>query len=272
MNYRLGWIRDFADIRDFHVKHEEVLPYKLEEAPLEPECKIAILPPIKNQDQLGSCTANAGTYMYETFALQLQGAGTVPALSRLFLYKATRRLEGSKGDTGAQLRDTMKSLVLFGLPPESYWPYDISKFDNDPTAFEYSMAQNYQAQTYYRLDPQGKDAESVIASIKLNLAANRACIFGFTVYHNCMNNGNGNVRLPGLFDFVDGGHAICAVGYDDTRVIEGSTGAFIFANSWGTVWGDAGFGYLPYDYVRKGLATDWWTMMNGEWVNLDVFK
>ena len=36
--------------------------------------------------------------------------------SRLFLYKVTRELQGTKGDDGAQLRDVMKAMVLFGVP------------------------------------------------------------------------------------------------------------------------------------------------------------
>ena len=37
-------------------------------------------------------------------------------------------------------------------------------------------------------------------------------------------------------------------------------------------FGDNGFGYLPYEFVRLGLATDWWTIMTTEWVDLGQFK
>jgi C1A family cysteine protease len=271
MNYKMGWLRDFPDVRDYDVKHQDVQLCKLDEKVLPAEYRISPIPAIKAQGQLGSCTANAGAYMYETFAMKAQ-IGSVDPLSRLFLYKVSRRLAGSVGDVGAYLRDTMKALALFGVPPEDYWVYNIGDFEKEPTAFEYGIAQNYQATVYYKLDPYGKDADKVIESIKLNLAANRTCIFGFTVYRGCINDGNGEVKLPGFFDSVSGGHAICAVGYDDAKMIGSSQGAFVFANSWGSAWGDAGFGYLPYEYVRKGLATDWWTMMNGEWLDLTVFK
>jgi hypothetical protein len=28
----------------------------------------------------------------------------------------------------------MKAMVLFGIPPEEYYAYDISKFDDEPSA------------------------------------------------------------------------------------------------------------------------------------------
>lgn len=67
-----------------------------------------------------------------------------------------------------------------------------------------------------------------------------------------------------------GGHGVVAVGYDDAMTIKNTIcgsktkGALLMRNSWDTVWGDAGYGWLPYDYVLKGLARDWWTLLKFE--------
>ncbi len=74
-----------------------------------------------------------------------------------------------------------------------------------------------------------------------------------------------------------GGHAVCAVGYDDSRVIvnpankKSSKGALLIRNSWGSSWGENGYGWLPYDYVLNGLASDWWSLLKADWIDTGMF-
>jgi C1A family cysteine protease len=89
---------------------------------------------------------------------------------------------------------------------------------------------------------------------------------------------DGMIPYPVNSDDIIGGHAVVAVGYDDTLKIcneargsEETKGAFIIRNSWGTGFGDHGYCYLPYDYVLNGLADDWWVMLKAEWVNTGNF-
>ena len=285
MKYYLGWNKDHNDPRDLHIKHEQVKPFLLktaifgdEEGKEVPKRYLigdhVILPEIKDQGQLGSCTANAAAYMYEAFLRLLQSSGEpAPDLqfNRLFIYKATRNLLHLTGDTGAYLRSVMKCLAMFGAPSEEFLPYDTAKFEEEPSAFLYAMAQSFQALTYYRLDPWSEnDSEKVLNAIKVNISSNRAIIFGFVVYSNLDN--SGDVWMPKLSSKQVGGHAVAGTGYDDNYKIGDEVGAIQFPNSWTKRWGHEGFGWIPYKYVVEGLLSDIWAMMKGEWMDLACFK
>jgi C1A family cysteine protease len=298
--FGLGWLPDYPDFRDLTVDHETVssklqrlgqsdsIKKMLAKAGANATTKKALptnvslvqwFSPIEDQGQLGSCTANAGAGMVEYF--ERRAFGNHIDASRLFLYKATRNLMKEKGDTGAFLRSTMGALVLFGVPPEEYWPYIIANFDKEPTAFCYAFAQNYQAISYYRLDPPGTTPAQLLLRIKTNLAAGLPSMFGFTVYSSISQagNNNGKIPYPTKGEKIEGGHAIVVVGYDDNMKIKNNiiggtetTGAFQIRNSWGTEWGQDGYGWLPYEYVIQGLADDWWSLLKNEWVDTGNFK
>jgi C1A family cysteine protease len=239
--------------------------------------------PIENQGALGSCTAHAAVgvveyYERRAFGRHLDG-------SRLFVYKATRNLLGVTGDTGAWLRNTMGALVTCGVPNERYWPYtdSIPDFDREPPQFVYAVADNFEALKYFCHDPLGKNvpAREVVDSVKRYLAARIPSMFGFWGYGS-FDSGDqpGHVPLPTDTELAgdpEWGHAIVAVGYDEARRItntvsnKSTTGAFLIRNSWGPTWGQAGYGWLPYDYVLKGIAMDFWSLLKMEYVDTDRF-
>jgi C1A family cysteine protease len=233
--------------------------------------------PIEDQKQLNSCTAHAGTGLYEYY--ERRAFGKHIDGSRLFLYKTTRNLLRLNTDDGAYLRTTMAALALFGLPPEKYWPYQESEVNTEPDAFHYSYGQNYQALVYYRLDEGGIKGSELLERIKEHLRKGLALIFGFTCFTSLEQaNITGRIPFPEANEDQEGGHAVMAVGFDDDIVIvntsmpdKSTKGAIKIRNSWGTGWGEQGYGWLPYEYVLRGIADDWWTMLKAEWIDTGNF-
>lgn len=270
--YAMGWQPDLPDIRDFTIETPAVKGILDKSAPL--KSYRSALPddvdlrkwcsPIEDQEDIGSCTANAGVGLMEYYQRRVFGKHL--DLSRLFLYKTTRNLLGWDGDTGAYLRTTMKAMVMLGVCPESHLPYNTFDFDEEPEAFHYALAQNFQSVKYFRLDVFGIQGQMLLDQIKWMLAAGLPSMFGFTVYDSISN--DGWIPFPKEGDKVAGGHAIVAVGYDDQQ----GNGALLIRNSWGTNWGHDGYGWLPYEYVLRGLASDFWCMSQAEFVDSDLFR
>ena len=150
----------------------------------------------------------------------------------------------------------------------------IAKFDDEPSAFLYALADDYEAIKYYRLDPAGASRSTTLNTVKSYLAAGLPSMFGFTVYSSIppSGDGKGEIPFPTLGEKVLGGHAILAVGYDDAKKIGKTKGALLIRNSWGSSWGMAGYGWLPYEYVLSGLANDFWALTQADFVDSDLFK
>ncbi len=288
-----GWIPSMPDLRDYTRAEPEILAMtkklglgkkKLKLSPGNIDLK-SWCSPVENQGNIGSCTAHAAMSVVEYFQRRAFGKDKYINGSRLFVYKTTRNLMQVKGDTGAWLRTTMGALKLCGVPNEKYWPYSdrgdaAPHFDDEPTSFVYAIADNYEATRYFCHDLMGanRPGSKVLASIKEYLVAGIPSMFGFYGFPSFGDSDVlGGIPYPCPGEKAEWGHAIVAVGYDDNKKITNTqcnttaTGALLIRNSWGTKWGDDGYGWLPYDYVLSGLASDFWSLLSMDWVNSKEF-
>jgi len=275
--YALGWQRELPDHRDWYIdEHPEAQRLLFNRALFAgtPTTTFLVtgLPssvnltkwcsPVEQQGNLGSCTAQAAVGCIEY--IERRALNKHVDASRLFVYKTTRNMLGWKGDTGAYVRTTMKSLAVFGAPPERYWPYNIARFDEEPPPFVYAFGQRYRTIRYFRLDRSRRTTQNLLDLLRTVVNLALPVVFGFTVYN--WGNDDGEFQMPERNDRPYGGHAVLAVGYDDNRIIGNSTGAIKIRNSWGNGWGQHGYGWLPYDYVTEGLSSDFWTIFHQDYV------
>ena len=213
------------------------------------------MPPVYDQGQLGSCTANAIAAAYD-FAHASEGLGFINP-SRLFIYANERIMEGTElsNDSGAQIRDGVKCVSTMGVCPETEWPYIENQFSVAPPKECYEAALKVLVLEY-----QSVGQLDIMAA--LNQPKPKPVIVGFTVYESFESAEvarTGIVPMPLRNESVVGGHAVVAVGYD----LEAST--YLFRNSWSASWAKAGYFTLPRAYVENpDLASDFWVLSKVE--------
>ncbi|GHM99771.1 peptidase C1 [Cytophagales bacterium WSM2-2] len=244
---RFGWLPDIPDHRDLTYAAPRPLLRKLPvKVDLSGKC-----PPIYDQGQLGSCTANAIGAAFE-FGLRKQNQARDFMPSRLFIYYNERVIENTvNSDAGAMIRDGIKSVNKQGVCPESLWPYHESAFSNKPSGSCFTEALNHQVTSYHRVTRN-------LNQMKSCLAEGYPFVFGFTVYESFEGDEvarTGKLNLPKKGEVQTGGHAVMAVGYNSTSK------RFIVRNSWGSAWGLKGYFTMPFEYLlNENLSDDFWTI------------
>ena len=236
--------RDSYDPRDYQFTPRAglTLPIVVD---LSPHCSA-----VEDQGNLGSCTGNAivGALEYLENLNKVQFVD----LSRLFVYYNERYIEGTvKSDSGAEIRDGIKSIAQWGVCTEALWPYHIDQFRKRPNAACFSDAYARRAVRYSRVSQNPQ-------AIMQCLASGVPIVIGIQVYSSFESDAvakSGMVPMPKPKEQLLGGHAVLAVGYDlNKKLVK-------VRNSWGGAWGDHGYFYLPFDYLtHTSLASDFWAV------------
>ena len=208
-------------------------------------------PPVYNQGDLSSCTANAIGAVMQFLQKRQKEKDFMP--SRLGIYYEERKLEGSiASDSGAMIRDGIKVVNTCGVWPETMQPYDPSQFKKAPSKECLTFGKDHQAVTYQRID------HTDLTLLKGRLASGLPIVFGFSVYESFESAEvarTGILKMPTKKEKLMGGHAVAAVGYNNTKK------ALLVRNSWGPDWGLKGYFWMPYKYVTDpNLADDFWAI------------
>jgi len=261
---KFGWKPDMPDHRDLHVTFDKVeAPSSIKKKAEGTKETVDLRPqnggfPIFNQGHLGSCTANAlaAAFHFTLHKMTVENdkdfADFTP--SRLFIYYNERLVEGSVSqDAGAMIRDGIKVMSKVGVCPESVWKYDDGPafFKQQPDKQAYEVAHKCRVMGYARVAQD-------LSQFKACLKNGYPFVFGFAVlssFQTAEVARTGKMVMPQPTDQQLGGHAVCAVGYDDFMQ------CFIVRNSWGEGWGDKGYFYMPYEYMcHPALASDFWAI------------
>ncbi|MDP8215207.1 MAG: C1 family peptidase [Candidatus Euphemobacter frigidus] len=234
--YGLGCLKDPADNRD--VPMQLVLPRIT--APPRVDYT-GLMSPVRNQGEEGTCVAFASVVGIKEYQEQAERRRLIE-LSPRYLYHLCKRMDGVPGQEGTFPRIAMKALAQNGVCPEECWPYQPYQTDHScPTADEEALP--FKIRTYARLNE--------IVEMERSLSINGPFLAGVNVFSDWFEDHGGKIPLPPKDESSLGGHAICIMGYSR------SGNYFKFKNSWGTGWGDHGFGYLSYEYMDRHCLDAW---------------
>jgi len=250
---KLNYMKDPGDRRDYVI--DSIVP-QMRLAIGRPKIitdHSSLMSPVKNQGRLGSCVGFAISALKE-WQEQKEHAKEVQEgkrdhrdekyydLSESWVYWMCKKIDPWPNSEGTSIRFAMKVLAKIGVPCEKAWPYD-DKVYGDPKSWANLVSLWSLIDSYWRI----RDLDELKASL---LTA--PVVIGVGCYEEIFNVGkDGVVQDPANPDNLYGGHAICAVGFDST------TERIKFKNSWSPLWGQNGYGYFSYDYIKNYMWDAW---------------
>jgi C1A family cysteine protease len=195
-----------------------------------------------NQGVQGSCVGWASAYAARTI-LEAASTGANPnstAFSPSFLYNQI----GIKGCQGAYTGEALEHMKTKGLLQLSKFSYNENSCSKKPTGAQLQEATRHKIRGYNRLTKTGRNYDVDLEAVKQNIAQGAPVIIAAKVPNSFQDMMGKKVWKPNSSEKRNvnklGGHAMCLIGYDDTRK------QFEIQNSWGTQWGDKGFVFVSY--------------------------
>lgn len=271
----LGWVPDVPDYRDYAFTDQPIYKRlsRLRNAQPAQDVDLREFFVTEADDQRNRPMSPVFACLGLVEYFHARAAGQTLDASPEFLYCMVKKLSRLTGNSGVGIRNTLKAIRRFGLPPELLWstmdPSDEAP--RDPSLF--AFAREYKSIRYFRLDfatyaassgkgkrkrVKAKYFEAVLRNVKSFLEAGFPVVFGFSVPSSVFSRGKIEYRRS---ESLLGGQAVLAVGYDEDNLI--------FRNSWGHDWGDAGYGRLPYRFLLNGYASDCWSALKPDWLTDD---
>lgn len=232
---KFGCLRDKMDERDYLMR--AYLPILKLPAKVDHTREMS---PVRDQGDEGTCVGFASTVGMKEYQ-ENKDYNKIVNLSPRFLYNECKKIDGIPGD-GTTIRTAMKVLKKWGVCQEKYWPYKPHQLDK-PRSGAKDDARKFTVFTYARV--------LNLDELRMNLAQKGPGVIGVQVFKGMMDAKKGLVPMPKKGESSIGGHAICPVGYDDQKAL------MKFKNSWSESWGDKGYGYLPYEYIKKYMMDAW---------------
>lgn len=241
---KFHWVRDKVDKRDY--LYAQTAKSQQNIVDLRQYCSN-----IEDQGNLGSCTGNAIAGAIE---LLNKRNGRQNDISRLFIYYFERLMINTVNyDSGAYIRDGIKSCFYNGASLENLWPYDIKKFRSKPNTRALDDGKKRKVTLYERV----VDHDGCLDALNNGYPV----VIGFDVYPSFV---SAQVSRTGIMPYPDtkkeqllGGHAVLLVGYNKQQ------SRYIARNSWGQYWGDRGYFYMPFQVIQNTMMShDFWIIKN----------
>lgn len=199
---------------------------------------------IKDQGEQGACASFSLVSVFEYF-LSNEISKTEDLSEAFVYYNARERAGDTNSDSGATLQNIIKTMTDNGVCVEELCPYNEKEYSQKPTEEAYSDGAK-------RKVISALNVPTDVNTIKSAINEGYPVVASFRVFDSLAKSTAGFVSMPTEKERSsdkEDYHAMVICGYSDKQ------GYFIVRNSWGKDFGDNGYCYIPYAYIRdKGLT------------------